>query len=436
MGAVEEETAAHSADSERALSEFIEKMERLGSFQERIEAPPEFRQIWKTFGDELGHVISVNRCALFLVDPESHEFTFYAVDPPGQETVCRREIDRQIDTGIFSWIINRRQPALVPALAFRETNLIVLPLCTARATLGAAMAATPVSDAAITREHMKLLALLAKQCALVMENTELYARLHREHASLMEAQSRAYQSEKMAAMGRLTSGACHEILNPINILSAHLQMLALDSRKTERLARALPVMQEQTRRITRIVQGLLQFSPDKTATLSAVRIEPLVHEAVRRQREAPGRPDIQVARKFDARHAVVAADAERLESAFCCLIENAVEAMPGGGTLTVMTRSCASSEDGQPAVEVVFSDTGSGIDIQDLPRIFDPFFTTRTDRNASGLGLALCYGIVREHGGSIVAEPNKTGGSRFTIRLPAGGLEPSRRKQRLHRAGK
>jgi diguanylate cyclase (GGDEF)-like protein len=134
------------------------------------------------------NLIEIEVCALFLVDESTSEFALKYAVPDGSAKLCRKEIDLQIECGIFSWIINRRQPALIPGLAFdKENSIIMLPLSTVKSTLGVVLILTPIQESFITQEKMKLLTILTKECSLVMENTLLYARLKREHLSLEKA---------------------------------------------------------------------------------------------------------------------------------------------------------------------------------------------------------------------------------------------------------
>jgi len=171
-----------------ALLELIDNIERLGQFQDRIDFPSNIRQIWKAFLTDVQNLIEIDVCALFLVEERSHEFLLKHVVPEDKEKLCRKEIELQIECGIFSWIINRRQPALVPALAFENVkSVVMLPLSTVKRTLGVVLILTPVQESFITHENLKLLTILTKECSLVMENTLLYERLRRKHISLEKA---------------------------------------------------------------------------------------------------------------------------------------------------------------------------------------------------------------------------------------------------------
>lgn len=171
-----------------ALLELIDKIEHLGQFQDRIDFPSTIGQIWEVFLGDVRNLIEIEVCALFLVDDATHEFVLEYVFPENLKTICKKEVDYQIECGIFSWIINRRQPALIPALAFEnEKSIIMLPLSTIKRTLGVVMLKTPIQESFITHEIVKLLTMLAKQYSLVLENTLLYDRLMKKHESLEKA---------------------------------------------------------------------------------------------------------------------------------------------------------------------------------------------------------------------------------------------------------
>ena len=176
------------SETRAALLELIEKIERLGQFQDRIDFPSTVREIWAAFLADVRNLIDVEVCALFLVDETTNEFILKYSDPADEAKHCQREIDLQIECGIFSWIINRRQPALIPGLAFdKEKSIVMLPLSTVKRSLGIVMILTPIQESSITHENMKLLTVLTKECSLVMENTLLYERLRKKHLSLEKA---------------------------------------------------------------------------------------------------------------------------------------------------------------------------------------------------------------------------------------------------------
>ncbi len=171
-----------------ALLELVDKIENLAQFQDRIDFPASIGQIWEVFLDDVRGLIEIEVCALFLVDDDSYEFVLEYVYPEDTKAICKKEVDYQIECGIFSWIIKRRQPALIPALASEnDKSILMLPLSTIKRTLGVVMVKTPIKESFITHENIKLLTMLAKQYSLVLENTLLYDRLMKKHESLEKA---------------------------------------------------------------------------------------------------------------------------------------------------------------------------------------------------------------------------------------------------------
>jgi diguanylate cyclase (GGDEF)-like protein len=174
--------------NQSALIQLVDKIEQLGQFQDKIEFPASVRQIWEAFLEDIRNLIEVEGCALFLVDEATQEFGLTYAEPQALEAVCQEESDAQIEYGIFSWVLKRRQPALIPALsAVRGRSLVMLPLATVKRTLGMVMVISPLQESLVTQENMRLLAVLAKQCSLVMENSILYEGLKKKNESLEKA---------------------------------------------------------------------------------------------------------------------------------------------------------------------------------------------------------------------------------------------------------
>jgi signal transduction histidine kinase len=405
-----------------ALLEFIEKMEQMGKFQEKIDAPADIDQIWEVFLEEAGNSIDVDVCALFIVDEKTQEFVLKNVSPANKEFICRKEIDLQVEIGMLPWVINRRQPALIPSLAVKnKKTIIMLPLTTVKRTLGLTMLFTSIKESSITQENLKLLAILSKECSLVLENTFLYESLKEEHESLQKAQFEIAQAEKLASMGRLTSGACHEILNPLNIISSHVQFMQMDEDLKPNISNYLNIMHLQSNRIAAIVQGLLQFSHSGMQNLVKIKINDVIELALSEARHELKLDRIQIVKKLDDHLPVITGDMTNLSKVFIILVSNAIDAMPESGVLTISTKISNKNErlpGRSDFIETMFQDTGCGISRDNIRKIFDPFFTTKEAGAGTGLGLALSYGIIRDHGGIINVESEVNKGTEFAIYLP------------------
>ncbi|HYH86732.1 MAG TPA: response regulator [Pyrinomonadaceae bacterium] len=232
------------------------------------------------------------------------------------------------------------------------------------------------------------------------------------------------RSEKLAAVGRLAAGVVHEINNPLATISACAE--ALESRvaegaygsspEVEDLREYLQLIRSEAFRCKQITNGLLDFSRARTVGHAPVNVSEVVESAARLLLHQKRGVSIRIEVELGESLPLVSGDMGQLQQAVIILAENAIDAMPEGGTLTLRTRRDA-GEDAAACIEV--RDTGQGIPPEISERIFDPFFTTKEIGRGTGLGLAVCYGIVTEHGGRITVDSTVGRGSAFNITLPA-----------------
>ncbi len=200
--------------NQTALIELIDKIEQLGQFQDKVEFPASTERIWEVFLQDIRSLIDIEGCALFLVDEATMEFRLAHAVPADLRPLCQKELDAQIEYGVFSWILKRRQPGLIPGFVLNPgKSVILLPLATAKRTLGMAMVITPIQDGLLTREDLRLLAVLARQCSLVMENSLLYEGLKNKNQSLEKANRQIrYLAQRDALTGCYNRGHMNEHL--------------------------------------------------------------------------------------------------------------------------------------------------------------------------------------------------------------------------------
>src|SRR5947209_4975907 len=240
-------------------------------------------------------------------------------------------------------------------------------------------------------------------------------------SSRVEANRAVARAEKLAAVGRLAAGVVHEINNPLATISACAE--ALESRlgegafdaspEVEDLREYLSLIRSEAFRCKSITNGLLDFSRTRAGEHLPVHVAEVINSAARlvAHQKRGGRIEIQIEAADDL--SPVSGDEGQLQQAVIALATNAIDAMHDGGRLTFR----AHNENGSVLVEV--SDTGHGIAPENLTKIFDPFFTTKEIGRGTGLGLAVCYGIVSEHGGRLDVQSTVGAGTTFTISLPA-----------------
>jgi len=405
------------------ILEFIDKMEQVSQFPDKIDITSNIMHIWEVFLEQLENAITLEVGALFLVDEETFEFVLKGITPEVQGQVCEKELAMQIECGAFSWVINRGQPALVPSLVFQnEKTIVMLPLVTSRRTLGVVMILTPIEESAITLEILKILKMLAKQFSLVMENVLLYDNLNKEHENLKHAQTQVVLSEKLASVGRLASGASHEILNPLQIISGHTQLLMMDKNLDAKVIKYLDKLKEQSDRIAKIVKGLSQFSKELKSSIEVTQINDLIEKVLSVVDFEIKHHQINVRCELYPDLPGIMGDSPKISQVLINMVTNAIDVMPDGGDLTIKTYLNAPNDQStgeRESISILFKDSGPGIDTSIADQIFDPFFTTKSDSDRSGLGLAISYDIIKEHDGLILIDKTDSKGAIFRIILPA-----------------
>ncbi|HYR76909.1 MAG TPA: ATP-binding protein [Pyrinomonadaceae bacterium] len=229
------------------------------------------------------------------------------------------------------------------------------------------------------------------------------------------------RAEKLAAVGRLAAGVVHEINNPLATIAACAESLEkrieegafANSPEEADLREYLGLIRDEAFRCKNITNGLLDFSRLRAGQRVPVDVAEIIKAAARLVTHQQRGNNIQIDVEAAAGLPRVSGDVSQLQQAVVALATNAIDAMPEGGTLTLRA-SCSG-----PRVLVQVIDTGIGIPPENMTRIFDPFFTTKDVGRGTGLGLAVCYGILSDHGGRLDVRSTVGTGTTFTITLPA-----------------
>jgi two-component system, NtrC family, sensor kinase len=245
-----------------------------------------------------------------------------------------------------------------------------------------------------------------------------------EERGRMEARLR--RAEHRAGLGRLAAGLAHEIGTPLNVIAGRAESIRRHLAGQAEAERGLKIIAAQIDRITRVVRGMLDFAREPEPRVEATDVASVVTKVIEflepRFEEAGIRAEAFDPRAVASLPAVLA-DADQLYQVFLNVAMNAADAMPGGGRLRLDADRVHRSHPehgGAPRefLAVALEDTGTGIAPRDLERVFEPFFTTKEVGKGTGLGMSICYGIVREHGGWIEVQSELKHGTRVSVFLP------------------
>ena len=253
-----------------------------------------------------------------------------------------------------------------------------------------------------------------------LKDKRLFAGIIRDMTERILLEEQLVQSTKLAAVGRLISGIAHEVNNPVSIIKLHIAsvMQNIESQKLpEDLIETLKVIQRQNNKVGQIISGLQAFSRQGSFSPEWININQTVHTALRLVENTLQNQDIVYQAELADSLPKVFLDPIRIEQVLLNLFNNAIEAMPGGGVLTVST-TLETDQTDEDWVVVRIRDTGIGIEEEHLSQLFDPFFTTKEVGEGTGLGLSVSYGLIQEHKGRIEVSSQRGKGTEFQIYLP------------------
>jgi two-component system NtrC family sensor kinase len=246
----------------------------------------------------------------------------------------------------------------------------------------------------------------------------LEKRVLEKTAELETMHQRMLQVEKMASLGQLAATVAHELNNPLSGILTYAKLLQRRALKHgDPLPEELKFIADETQRCGQIVKNLLLFARRGIGEVAPHDVAQVTEEALKIVAHHIELNHVTLNR--DLRALTVVCDGSQIRQALVALLVNAIEAMRDGGELNVSTRP----EPEREGVRFAISDTGSGINPEDLKHIFEPFYTSKPEGKGVGLGLAVVYGIVSRHGGSIDVNSTPGAGTTFTVHLPLAPRE-------------
>lgn len=228
------------------------------------------------------------------------------------------------------------------------------------------------------------------------------------------AKKKIMKSERLAIIGQLSANVAHELNNPLQGIVTYSYLLLEEETCTAEAKENLQKIVVQANRCRDIIRGLLDFSRQKKPDKMLCDVNALLQGCISLVEKQALFHNIKVVLKLEENPPLVILDPSQVERVFLNLIINAAEAMDGVGTLTLTTRHNRKKK----TVEIKVQDTGHGISKENIGKVFDPFFTTKETGHGVGLGLAISYGIVKEHNGTIIVESELEKGTTFIVSFP------------------
>lgn len=347
--------------------------------------------LYSTFSE----VVEVSNPRIFLpeqfTDPIKNSKRYLVYDKKTAHPLESGE-EIKMDEPLVKRLISSRTPILrnrewvVPCLL--EDRLIAIFV------LGKKLSEDPYTD-----DDIRLLEVLASQVAIALDHTRSYEKIA---ADLEVAERQLSRSQRLASLGTLTAGVTHEIRNPLTVVRSETERIANKERSLEDMQQYRDLMLKHIDRIAGIVQRMLSMAKERPQEDVDVELNEIINASL----QLVAFDGVKLKKDIEL-VPLIKGDPIELEEIFVNLFQNAVQAMPKGGTLTVRTYI----DEGRAVAEV--TDTGKGIPKELQEKIFDPFFSTRHE--GVGLGLSIAYRIIREHGGDIRVKSEVGKGTTFKI---------------------
>ena len=450
VGALEEEnrTLQDRLEGERReytqLRESMDELLNLNELSEAISTSFNIEDILQALMDLSGRVVDYASCGVFALSADGSHLTPLVIrgetDRPqasaSKETTSSSEetttsspaltfqarVQAQWDDGIIDWVLREGRPVVIDDMESVQAknrraawSSVVIPLMVGGKKIGVFTLYCRKAKDDFTLGEIELLGVLANQTAAAIENSRLYTDLEISHQQLKVSQRQLLMSAKQAAIGELAGGVAHEVNNPLQIILSRVQlMIAKNQDKEDKIVDGLKLVEDNVRRISKIIRALLGFASHNSANAewAPFQLSQAIQQAsalVKHQLEGQL---IEVEIDLPEDLPPLVGNVGELEQVFINLMLNAQNAMPAGGTLQISARL-----EGEE-MEVSFRDSGEGILPEHLDRIFEPFFTTRAGEGGTGLGLAVSYRIVDTHEGRLTVDSKPGDGATFILRLP------------------
>ncbi|MFW6107101.1 MAG: GAF domain-containing protein [bacterium] len=289
-------------------------------------------------------------------------------------------------------------------------QFVCVPLIARDVALGAIIADNVYSNRPITEDEVEMLETFATHAGLAISSARAYKRLEEQLNELEEAQDRLVRSERLATVGRLAAHVAHEIRNPLATIGGFTRSMARSPGNVAKVRRNARIILEEVERLEQILANVMNFSKPGNPVLRERDVNEIADAVCAFHENVLAERGIALHKSLDPQCPILRIDPDQIRQVLINLIQNALDSMPGGGELTILTRPL------EDHVEVVVADTGHGMNGTVMESLFQPFYTTKV--GGTGLGLSVSQKIIHDHGGDILVHSQPGKGSSFTVCLP------------------
>jgi two-component system, sporulation sensor kinase E len=338
------------------------------------------------------------------------------------------------------WAIAEKTPVLVPdcgadsRFSEKECNIVSSVMAVPLVGLGNRIGAITVYDkvarsdfdsSMFDRDDEQFLAILADQAAIAVQNARLFEAVKETEKRLRETQALLLRTEKLAAIGEMSAKMAHEIRNPLTSIGGFARRVSKALKGDSANKDYLEIIIRETERLERILDEQLQFAQLSRPRLQMEDINSVVQESLQLVSEEARRKKAKILKRLSADVPKLLLDSDKMKQVLINILQNALKFLPVGGRMKLETRRVG---DG---VHVIIANEGQRIPGEVMDRLFVPFFTS--GRDGTGIGLAVAYQIVREHGGEIKVRSDREWGTIFCVCLPVMENQDRRRARRDRR---
>ncbi|MBW8011726.1 MAG: GAF domain-containing protein [Chloroflexi bacterium] len=296
------------------------------------------------------------------------------------------------------------------------TTVAGVPLILRGETIGTLTVQDDRPNRSFGPQDVQTLELLSPQVTVFIRNARLYQELEERIGAQRLAEERMIRSAKLAAVGEMAAGVAHELNNPLTTVTGFAELILEEVPEDFPHRQDLEMVLDEALRARSVVRRLLDFSRQGDILRAQVDINEVMSDVLALVHHQAHISGVEVVIGLWDDMPQIRIDRNQMQQVFLNLMHNSIQAMPEGGAMKVQTT--VEERDGKQWIMVKISDSGEGIDQEDLPRIFEPFFTTKPSGAGTGLGLSVSYGIVSDHGGYIDVESELGEGSSFMVWLP------------------